>query len=65
MNRVIYRESDDLADVVENPNKYKTMLTEWFVANQRYPDARTLTYIDFHLNGPGMGRPRNGEEENV
>jgi hypothetical protein len=47
MNRVIYRESDDLADVVENPNKYKTMLTEWFVANQRYPDARTLTYIDF------------------
>jgi hypothetical protein len=27
--------------------KYKTMLTEWFVANQRYEDARLLTYLDF------------------
>ena len=50
MNRVIYGEDDSLADIVNNPNKYKTMLTEWFVANQHYssdPDARSLTYIDF------------------
>ncbi|KAM0844935.1 hypothetical protein ACQ4PT_056727 [Festuca glaucescens] len=35
MNRVIYSQDDNLADVIRNPNKYKTMLTEWFVANQR------------------------------
>jgi hypothetical protein len=23
------------------------MLTEWFVANQKYPDARNLSYCDF------------------
>jgi hypothetical protein len=46
-NRVIYSESENLADVVGDPKKYKTMLTEWFVANQRYRDARNLTYIDF------------------
>jgi hypothetical protein len=47
MNRIIYREDENLSDVVRNPKKYKTMLTEWFVANQRYEDARLLTYLDF------------------
>jgi hypothetical protein len=47
MNRVIYSQDDNLADVIRNPNKYKTMLTEWFVANQRYTDARELTYLQF------------------
>ncbi|KAM0915483.1 hypothetical protein ACQ4PT_010818 [Festuca glaucescens] len=47
MNRIIYSQDDNLADVVRNPSKYKTMLTEWFVANQRYTDARELTYLQF------------------
>jgi hypothetical protein len=47
MNRVIYSENENLADIVGNPKKYRTMLTEWFVANRRYPDARILTYINF------------------
>lgn len=46
MNRVIYSQDDDLADVVRNPSK-DNMLTEWFVANQRYMDARELTYLRF------------------
>jgi hypothetical protein len=47
MNRIIYSEKDDLNNIVRNPNKYKTMLTEWFVANQRHQDARRLTYLNF------------------
>ena len=47
MNRVIYHEEDSLAHVVGDSNRYKTMLTEWFVANQRYRDARSLKYLDF------------------
>lgn len=47
MNRVIFHEDDELDTVVSNPNVYKTMLTEWFVANQENEDARCLTYLDF------------------
>lgn len=29
------------------PNAHKTMLTEWFVINQEYEDARCLRYLNF------------------
>jgi hypothetical protein len=47
MNRVIFHEDDPLVSLVENSLRYKTMLTEWFAANQNHLDARSLTYLDF------------------
>jgi hypothetical protein len=29
MNRIIYHESDRVANIVDNPNRYRTVLTEW------------------------------------
>ncbi|XP_073359941.1 uncharacterized protein [Aegilops tauschii subsp. strangulata] len=47
MNRVIFAETDNLGNVLNNPFASKTMLTEWFVANQEYTSAKSLTYLDF------------------
>lgn len=47
MNRVLFAETDNLGNVLDNPSASKTMLTEWFVANQKYKSARSLTYLDF------------------
>ena len=47
MNRVIFHETDDLERVLSNPSAHKTMLSEWFVANQQHFSARTLTYLEF------------------
>lgn len=45
MNRVISRENACLDTVIRNESAYKTMLTEWFVANQNHAAARGLTYV--------------------
>ncbi|KAM0859113.1 hypothetical protein ACQ4PT_047400 [Festuca glaucescens] len=47
MNRVIYHEDVALQDLVDDPLRYNTMLTEWFTANRLYSDARQLTYLEF------------------
>ena len=47
MNRVIYDESADLEDIVSDPRRYRTTLTEWFAANRRHISARELTYSEF------------------
>ncbi|KAM0931492.1 hypothetical protein ACQ4PT_000481 [Festuca glaucescens] len=47
MNKIIFHENDPLVSLVDNSLRYKTMLTEWFVANQNHLDARSLTYLDF------------------
>ncbi|KAM0918645.1 hypothetical protein ACQ4PT_008729 [Festuca glaucescens] len=52
----VYHRRDDGRFVLRNKgtveltNKslfHKTMLTEWFVANENHPEARDLTYLDF------------------
>jgi hypothetical protein len=47
MNRVIFRENDRLDSVLDDPDAYETMLTEWFVANRNYVDGREYTYLEF------------------
>ncbi|KAM0822262.1 hypothetical protein ACQ4PT_071604 [Festuca glaucescens] len=47
MNRVIFHENQPLASLVDRSLFHKTMLTEWFVANENHPEARDLTYLDF------------------
>jgi hypothetical protein len=38
---------EDMSGVLSQEFLRRTMLTEWFVANQNYPDGRNLTYCDF------------------
>jgi hypothetical protein len=40
----------------------KTMLTEWFVANQNFPDSRNLTYCDFPSKWRWNGHARTWEK---
>ena len=46
-NTVTFEDSVDLLNVVNNEANKKTTLTEWFFANQTYPEANDLLYIDF------------------
>ncbi|KAM0914328.1 hypothetical protein ACQ4PT_011536 [Festuca glaucescens] len=70
MNRIIFHEDDPLVSLVDNSLRYKTMLTEWFVANQNHLDARSFTYLDFPTawwildvgNGDIPGNARDGED---
>src|SRR5882762_2550674 len=46
--QVYFQDSDDPQDVLEHPSAKKTHLTEWFKANQKYPDtAPQHLYQDF------------------
>jgi hypothetical protein len=36
-----------MSEVLSREFLHKTILTEWFVTNQKYPDAQTLSYCDF------------------
>lgn len=44
---VRFRAKASLPAIVNNNLLHKTMLTEWFVANNKYTSARSLTYCDF------------------
>ncbi|KAL6662326.1 hypothetical protein ACP70R_000185 [Stipagrostis hirtigluma subsp. patula] len=46
-NIVTYKETDRLPAIAANDFLARTMLTEWFVANQIYPAARNLTYCEY------------------
>ena len=43
----IFEESRQAESVLNRPDIEKTKFTEWFEANEEYPDARDLTYSDF------------------
>ena len=42
---VVFGEHSDIPDIL-NVEKYST-LTGWFVANLKFPSARSLSYLDF------------------
>jgi hypothetical protein len=41
---------------------HKTMLTEWFVANQNFPDSKNLTYCGFPSKWRSNGHARTWEK---
>nr|GEV70754.1 DNA helicase [Tanacetum cinerariifolium] len=47
MQRIVFRERDQLQSVADNPNKKKTTLTEWLQYDEHNTDGRSLTYLDF------------------
>jgi hypothetical protein len=44
---VYFTDADDAQAILDRPSSQKTMLTEWFVANTVYPDAKNHFYVDF------------------
>jgi hypothetical protein len=46
-NYVTYNVEADMSQIVSQEFLRRTILTEWFVANQRYLEARNLLYCDF------------------
>jgi hypothetical protein len=46
-NNISFEEDDDMNDVASQEFRRRMMLTEWFVANQEYPDGKDLTYCEF------------------
>jgi hypothetical protein len=51
-----------MSQMVSNEFLHKTMLTKWFVTNQKYPDARNLTYSDFPSKWRWNGQIRAWEK---
>ena len=47
MHKVAFNEQAHLTDVVASENASKSMLTEYFKANQNHPWARNILYKDF------------------
>ncbi|XP_062202568.1 uncharacterized protein LOC133904932 [Phragmites australis] len=47
MNVITCHEEDDLQDIIDDPDSQVSMLTQWFITNQLYPNARNLTYCEF------------------
>uniref|UniRef100_A0A8I6WJ47 ATP-dependent DNA helicase n=1 Tax=Hordeum vulgare subsp. vulgare TaxID=112509 RepID=A0A8I6WJ47_HORVV len=47
MHTVAFKAHENLEDVVARPSSSKSMLTEYFEMNQKYPHARKLLYREF------------------
>jgi hypothetical protein len=61
-NYITYNSEADMTRIVSQEFLRKTMLTEWFVANQRYSDATTLSYCDFPSKWKWDDRTRTWEK---
>ena len=46
-NYITYHANANMSQILSQEFLRRTMLTEWFVANQRHENARSLTYPDF------------------
>jgi hypothetical protein len=46
-NYITYSAETNMTQMLSNDFLRKTMLTEWFIANQNFLDGRNLTYPDF------------------
>nr|GEX08262.1 DNA helicase [Tanacetum cinerariifolium] len=49
MQRITFRDRDNLESIVNLPGRTSTTLTEWFTFNEANEDGRHLTYQDFPL----------------
>ena len=49
MNLTKIKKDAKLSDIINDPKKQKTMLTEWFITNKEHEEAKELTYCEFPL----------------
>jgi hypothetical protein len=67
-NNISFEEDDDITDIASQEFRRRTMLTEWFRANQEYAGGRDLTYCEYpsRFKWDGSGRtwlPRRGPNQ--
>jgi hypothetical protein len=60
-NYITYNASADMSQVVSQEFLRKTMLTEWFLINQMYPEARDFCIVISHQGGDGMIKQEHGK----
>ncbi|XP_039772144.1 uncharacterized protein LOC120640381 [Panicum virgatum] len=46
-NNILYDENANMAEIISSEFLRRTMLTQWFECNKKYPEARDLTYLEF------------------
>ena len=46
---IFFEDHEDISDVIKKPHVRDTKFLAWFEANQKYPEARDLTYGEFPL----------------
>jgi hypothetical protein len=46
-NYITYGAESNMTQILSDEFLRKTILTEWFVANQNFSDSRNLAYCDF------------------
>jgi len=44
---VVFSDKEDLFRIANEPEAQKIMVTMWFEANKKYPQARQSTYLNF------------------
>lgn len=59
MNNITFTDDTVLENVLHEPDVQKSILTEWFTANQHHMAARNLT-VNSHPNGHGTLIGKNG-----
>jgi hypothetical protein len=59
---ITYNAESDMSEILSQEFLRRTMMTEWFVANQKYPDAQTLCYCDFPSKWRWDDRTRTWEK---
>lgn len=65
---VTFKTCDDLEEVADKASNKKSKLEAWFIANQTFPEARDLTYMDFPRYftwQPGPGKWKRRERGSV
>jgi hypothetical protein len=61
-NYITYSAETNMTQMLSNDFLRKTMLTEWFIANQNFLDGRNLTYPDFPSKWRWNGQARTWEK---
>ena len=57
---IYFGDNNDLDEVVEHDAIKKTALMEWFTANQTFPAAKQVSYLDFPITLCGTRRTESG-----
>jgi hypothetical protein len=64
-NYITYHANANMSQILSQEFLCRTMLTEWFVANQRHENSRSLTYPDFPSEWRWMKRKDYGSIGNA
>ncbi|XP_028058329.1 uncharacterized protein LOC114262174 [Camellia sinensis] len=58
---ILFRDTDNISSIINQPGVHETMFTRWFQANRDHVEANTLTYEEFPNSWFGTRNRRNGK----